>query len=140
MHRKTSTICLPCASLLILAVLACTQAASTQSTGDVSGELKKWHRVTITFDGPQTSESADPNPFRDYRLVVTFKNGDTEISVPGFYAADGNAAESGADSGNSTWKQRSSSADAASVRSPASAPCVLSPTRASMDVEPRMPL
>jgi hypothetical protein len=27
------------------------------SAGQVSGELKKWHKVTVTFDGPQTSET-----------------------------------------------------------------------------------
>jgi len=39
----------------------------------ITGELKKWHKVTLTFTGPQTSENAEPNPFLDYRLNVTFK-------------------------------------------------------------------
>ena len=42
---------------------------------DVSGELKKWHNVTLTFTGPDTNEDAQPNPFRDYRLTVTFAKG-----------------------------------------------------------------
>ena len=42
---------------------------------EVSGELKKWHNVTLTFTGPDTSEDAKPNPFRDYRLTVTFAKG-----------------------------------------------------------------
>ena len=39
----------------------------------VSGELKKWHTVTIDFDGPTHSETdVGPNPFLDYRLQVAF--------------------------------------------------------------------
>ncbi len=75
----------------------------TSRLGTLSGELKVWHKVTITFDGPQTSERAEPNPFTDYRLVVTFTKGQKAYSVPGYYAADGNAANSGADSGNK-WR------------------------------------
>ncbi len=69
----------------------------------ISGDLKCWHTVTITFDGPQTSEAADPNPFLDYRLDVTFRKGDKAITVCGFYAADGNAAETSAVEGNK-WR------------------------------------
>ena len=71
----------------------------------VSGELKKWHKVTLSFTGPATSETATPNPFTDYRLNVTFTHlgtGKTYV-VPGYYAADGNAANSSASSGN-VWR------------------------------------
>ena len=71
--------------------------------GQITGELKKWHRVTITFEGPATEESAFINPFRDYRLNVTFERNGRQITVPGFYAADGDAAETSADSG-SRWR------------------------------------
>ena len=30
-----------------------------------SGELRQWHKVTLTLDGPEASETADPNPFLD---------------------------------------------------------------------------
>jgi hypothetical protein len=69
----------------------------------ISGELKKWHRITITFDGPMTSEGAEDNPFLNYRLDVTFTNGKSRYTVPGFYAADGNADQTGANSGNK-WR------------------------------------
>ncbi len=69
----------------------------------VSGELKKWHRVTLTFDGPTTDENAAPNPFRDYRLNVTFTNGAQNTTVPGYYATDGNAADTSATAGNK-WR------------------------------------
>ena len=72
-------------------------------TVKVSGESKMWHKITIAFAGPAASETATPNPFTDYRLNVTFKNGDTTYLVPGYYAADGNAAQTGAAAGN-VWK------------------------------------
>ncbi len=89
-------------SVIALVALA---LASLSPAGQISGELKTWHKVTLTFDGPATSESADPNPFLSYRLNVTFEhaNGGRKYLVPGFYAADGNAANTSADSGNK-WR------------------------------------
>jgi len=69
----------------------------------ITGELKKWHKVTLSFNGPQTSEAATPNPFADYRLNVTFTNGTRSYTVPGFYAADGNAANTSATTGK-VWQ------------------------------------
>lgn len=73
-----------------------------QAQVKVDGQLKKWHRVTLTFEGPQTSETAESNPFLYYRLDVTFTHTATKAHfvVPGFYAADGDAANTSADSGN----------------------------------------
>ena len=70
---------------------------------DICGELKTWHNVTITFDGPDTNEKAEPNPFHDYRLNVTFAKNEKHYIVPGYYAADGNAAETSATAGNK-WR------------------------------------
>jgi len=86
----------------ILVAAICSQ---TVSGAQISGELKKWHKVTITFDGPQTGETADPNPFLYYRLNVTFEHQGSgkSYTVPGYYAADGNAANTSADSGNK-WR------------------------------------
>lgn len=69
----------------------------------VTGELKRWHKVTVTFDGPNTSESANPNPFLDYRLEVTFTKGGLSYKVPGYFAGCNNPADSGCKSGNK-WK------------------------------------
>lgn len=65
----------------------------------VTGEQKKWHRVTVNLTGPATSENATPNPFRDYRLTVRFRHlgSKKDYHVPGYFAADGNPAETGAD-------------------------------------------
>jgi|GEM_PF-366548 len=79
--------------------------APSASGNVVTGELRVWHRVSVSFTGPQTSETAAVNPFSDYRLNVTFTHAASGAVyiVPGFYAADGNAAESSAVSG-ATWR------------------------------------
>ena len=69
--------------------------------GAVNGERRQWHKITIGFEGPMTNETATPNPFADYRLDVKFTHelSGKEYLVPGYYAADGNAANTGASSG-----------------------------------------
>ncbi|MEL6986431.1 MAG: DUF5060 domain-containing protein, partial [Bacteroidota bacterium] len=69
-------------------------------TYSIEGELKKWHKVSIIFDGPSSSETASPNPFADYKLEVTFTNGSRSYVVQGYFAGDGNADETSANSGN----------------------------------------
>jgi hypothetical protein len=71
----------------------------------INGEFKKWHTLTFSFQGPEVGEQSSPNPFLDYRLFMTFRNGDSDYTVRGFYAADGHAAETGADTGN-IWQVR----------------------------------
>jgi len=75
----------------------------SSSSVQVTGEMKVWHTITFTFTGPESSEFDTINPFTDYRLDVEFTNGKQEIYVPGYFAADGNAAESSARSGNK-WR------------------------------------
>lgn len=70
---------------------------------EVTGELRTWHRVTLTFDGKESIESGALNPFTEYRLNVEFTNGNSSYTVPGYFAADGNAGESGASKGNK-WR------------------------------------
>jgi CubicO group peptidase (beta-lactamase class C family) len=80
-----------------------TQAATRSAR--ISGEHKRWHRVTLDWDGPEVSETSDPNPFLNHRLDVTFMHatsGEIRI-VPGFFAADGHAAETSATAGN-VWR------------------------------------
>lgn len=89
-------------SLLLLLPCAAPEAGAAEA-GVFSGELKKWHKVTIDFAGPPTGETATPNPFTDYRLDVTFRNGEVTYVVPGYYAADGSAADTSATSGN-VWR------------------------------------
>lgn len=94
----------PWRAALLIAVWVALVTASAPAA-EVTGELKLWHRVTLTFAGPQTSETATPNPFTDYRLDVTFRHEPSgrTLVVPGYYAADGDAANSGATSG-AKWR------------------------------------
>ncbi|HYX07975.1 MAG TPA: DUF5060 domain-containing protein [Bacteroidales bacterium] len=76
-----------------------------KAESEISGELKTWHKVTITFIGPEVSEKDEYNPFMNYRLNVFFthvKSGKT-YRVPGYFAADGNASETSATAGNK-WR------------------------------------
>ncbi len=81
--------------------------AEAQDLVRLSGELRNYHRLTVRVECPPSacgvvSETSDPNPFTDYRLLVTFTSpgGDDVLQVPGFYAADGVAAYSESTSGN----------------------------------------
>lgn len=72
----------------------------------ISGELKQWHKVTLTLDGPYAHELDNaPNPFADRQMDVVFthESGSPEYKVPGYFAADGNAAETSADCGTQ-WR------------------------------------
>mgnify|MGYP005848692909 CR=1 FL=1 len=91
-------------------VLGLTASAAERCCGsggaEMGGELKQWHKVTLTLDGPYARErDQDPNPFLDYRLTVTFahESGSPQYRVPGYFAADGHAAETSAESGNK-WR------------------------------------
>ncbi len=72
----------------------------------VTGELKQWHKVTMTLDGPYAHEKDNkPNPFTDYDLRVTFthQSGSPAFTVPGYFAADGDAANTSAEAGTK-WR------------------------------------
>ncbi len=86
--------------LIIFLFLGCMLQAQTPE-----GELKRWHKVTLTFNGPNTSETANPNPFTDYLLEVTFTHQESNraYKVPGYFAACGNAENNSCDSGNK-WR------------------------------------
>lgn len=62
-----------------------------------------WYPYTLDFEGPELSEKDNTNPFTDISLTVTFQKGDRKISIPGFFAADGNASETSAEKGK-IWR------------------------------------
>lgn len=85
-------------------------------TIQITGDLKQWHKVTLTLDGPFAWEGDGatptgekqlllPNPFTDLAFEVTFthESGSPSYRVPGHFAADGHAAETSADHGT-TWR------------------------------------
>ena len=73
---------------------------------EISGDLAQWHKVTLTLDGPYAHERDDaPNPFTDIRMTVRFEHesGEPTYVVPGYFAANGDAANSSAQSGTK-WR------------------------------------
>ena len=90
---------------LLIILFLFTGCSTNAQDKNITGELKRWHKVTLKLQGPQADEMDKNNPFLNYRLNVTFthpKSG-TSYKVPGYFAADGNAANSSASSGN-IWK------------------------------------
>ncbi|MEM9504799.1 MAG: DUF5060 domain-containing protein, partial [Cyanobacteria bacterium P01_E01_bin.43] len=77
---------------------------AASSSPVVAGELKTWHKISVDFTSPEAFAETK-STFRDYRLDVTFTNATTGevITVPGFFAADGDAADTGATAGN-VWR------------------------------------
>jgi hypothetical protein len=91
---------------IVAALLFGSVVVSANAATVVSGELKQWHKVTLTLDGPQAKETDNvPNPFTDYNFTVTFthESGSPSYQVPGYFAADGNAGETSATSGTK-WR------------------------------------
>ncbi|HPG84775.1 MAG TPA: DUF5060 domain-containing protein, partial [bacterium] len=87
------------AALMTLLLVACQSGKPPV----ITGELKKWHTITLTFTGPHANEEGGANPFLDYRFDVTFRKGQHAFTVPGYFAADGNAANTSAAEGNK-WR------------------------------------
>lgn len=94
---------------LVLGLLLSVGVLEKPGSGDTARlepmVVQRWHVVELQLEGPETSETATPNPFTDIRLDVSFQHESGEKRIRGFYAADGNAAKSGASSGN-IWKVR----------------------------------
>ena len=92
--------------LVPLRLPAAPRGTDGSGTVTVTGELKQWHKVTLTMDGPFARETGGTfNPFTDVRMTVTFthESGAPRLIVPGYFAADGNAAETSADAGTK-WR------------------------------------
>ena len=98
-------------SLVLLTILGAGGAVPparrpAQPEARITGELKQWHKVTLTIDGPPAREAdAEPNPFLDFRMTVAFthESGSPAYRVPGYFAADGRAGETSASSGDK-WR------------------------------------
>ncbi len=97
MQRKCSFTFL----LIVCLLSGCFFRAAAQQKTDV----QQWHTLTLSFEGPQTHEQAEDNPFLHYRLNVTFQHENKTLTVPGFYAVDGKAAETSAEAGR-LWQVR----------------------------------
>lgn len=98
--------------MLLFVATPATLLAQSKADGDGSVTLSdagRWHPMTLSIAGPYADEQQDLgeaetlNPFLDYRMEVEFSQGDSRFTVPGYFAADGQAAESSATSGN-IWR------------------------------------
>ncbi len=88
----------------LLSVFVWVGAIGPAEAQTIHGPLQKWHTVHIDFLGPESSESAAVNPFTDYRLNVSFRSPRGKVYVvPGYYAADGDAADTSASAGR-VWR------------------------------------
>ncbi len=92
-------------TIYLVTLILMLTSLTTLKAQKIEGELKKWHNVTLVFDGPECSETDEFNPFLNYRLNVTFEHEPSgkKYLIPGYFAADGNAGETSATSGNK-WK------------------------------------
>jgi hypothetical protein len=100
-RARVAALALAVAAILVPA----TGTAQADDPVRIHGPAFQHHPLALTFRGPRASETGTPNPFRDYRLMVTFRHPatGTRLRVPGYFAADGNAADTGADEGD-RWR------------------------------------
>jgi len=64
------------------------------------GTFHKWHKVEVVLAGPESSVTADPNPF-EILVTVAFEGPGGTFKVPAFYDGDGRGGPSG-----NVWKAR----------------------------------
>ncbi len=62
-----------------------------------------FERMTLSIEGPTSDERGEINPFSDVRLDWIISKGDKTWAVPGYFAACGDAANTGCTSGN-IWR------------------------------------
>ena len=89
--------------IVVMSALLSGDSELRASEGILDGTRVVWHPLALTFHGPVAKETDDrPNPFLDYRLIVTLTapTGQQQ-AIPGFFAGD--AAGNGA---GSCWRIR----------------------------------
>jgi len=93
----------PSSCLVVIALFGLVTNTFAAPADSITAAPMQYHKVTLDWEGPiaLTESSAT---FNNYRLNVTFTSpsGQTFL-VPGYFAADGNAAESSAVAGN-IWR------------------------------------
>lgn len=97
MINRLGTICLS------IALATALPAEAKAGEVAVSGTLAVWHPITLTVTGPFAREDGEVNPFLDYRMTVVFSHREHTYVIPGYFAADGDAAETSAHEGDQ-WR------------------------------------
>ena len=92
-------------AFLTLALLFGVHILSAQVTINGDGpngtDMMLYHKIVLTVDGPTGGENVAT--FKDHRMTVDFVNGTTKVTVSGYFAADGDAANTSATTG-SKWR------------------------------------
>ena len=89
----TTTFTMPAADASITATYGEAPVAGEVVIG---GSPMQWHAVVLDLTGPASSETADPNPFLDFRFDIVFTGpGGQNYRVPGYFAGDGSGGASG---------------------------------------------
>lgn len=87
-----------CKGIYLSCAAAVLQACSSSQSPNIIGSSQVWHAQTFSFKGPSVAETA--TTFTNFKLDIVFTHEDgLEVVTPGYFAADGHAAESSASSG-----------------------------------------
>jgi hypothetical protein len=73
---------------------------AAEGDAKLSGVGAVYDAVTLSIEGPPMDERTGDNPFSDVRFDVTFTQGKTKWTVPGYFAGCKDAADSGCTGGN----------------------------------------
>lgn len=99
-------------NVFALAVVLAVGQAGAAPQVEVSANPTCFQPITLTVGGPKASETGNPNPFRDFLFEVELTHSESEVlegeidlGVAGYFAADGHAAETGAAEGDK-WRAR----------------------------------
>ena len=103
-HLPSAPVLVRILSLSVAGMCGVFGASSVFGQASLEGSMKRFQPVTLTFPGPSRSEEA--STFLDHRfhLKVITPSG-KQLRVPGFFAADGEAATTSASAGD-RWRVR----------------------------------
>ena len=103
MRRLTTIIPIVLAVMITMTYGLATNNVQAAPACSVEGSSKAYQPITIECEGPNVGEDDSSNPFMNYRMTVTISGDGETWKIPGYFAADGNAAQSSAING-SVWR------------------------------------
>lgn len=103
MRKLTTIIPIILAVLITMTYGLATNNVQAAPACSVKGSSKAYQPITIECQGPNVGENNSSNPFMNYRMTVTVAGSGKSWKVPGYFAADGDAAQSSATNGN-VWR------------------------------------
>lgn len=103
MARKISTISFAAGIALIASSASCASISERSNSVSIDGAPQIWRPLTLEVTGPRLSETTETNPFTDINLTVDFSHDGRVFSIPGYFAACGQAALNGCEEG-AVWR------------------------------------